>query len=260
MHQPLDPAQARSTYEAFAPFYDRFTHHHDYETWTASLERLARRHGLRGRRLLDVACGTGKSFLPMLARGYEVAACDSSPAMLARAAAKCSGRARLFVADMRHLPSTGPFDLVTCLDEPLNYLLEDSDLLPAFASVRRNLAPGGLYVFDVNTIHAYRSIFGAETRSGAGDLSFVWRGEAEGSLTAGSLASATIDVFSRDGGSRRLSSRHRQRHHPGPLLRRHLRSAGLECVAVYGQVPDGSIDEGADEARHTKAVYVARRA
>ena len=39
-----------------------------------------------GERVLDVACGTGKSFMPFLARGWDVTACDLSPAMLARAA------------------------------------------------------------------------------------------------------------------------------------------------------------------------------
>jgi ubiquinone/menaquinone biosynthesis C-methylase UbiE len=77
-----------------------FTAHHDYEGWTATLECLARAHGLRGRRLLDVVCGTGKSLLPFLARGYEVVACDVSQEMVRIAAQKAGDGARVEVHDM----------------------------------------------------------------------------------------------------------------------------------------------------------------
>ena len=86
-----DPALA--AYEALAPFYDEFTAGYDYDRWLDGLEALALEHGLRGRSLLDVACGTGKSFMPMLARGYEVTACDLSPAMVELAREGARGRA-----------------------------------------------------------------------------------------------------------------------------------------------------------------------
>jgi ubiquinone/menaquinone biosynthesis C-methylase UbiE len=79
---------AKATYEAMASIYDLFTAHYDDELWIGELVSALERNGLRGERLLDVACGTGKSFLPMLDRGWEVTACDISPAMLARARAK----------------------------------------------------------------------------------------------------------------------------------------------------------------------------
>src|SRR5437764_12629051 len=76
-----DPT-ALEAYERLAPVYDLLTAGYDHPTWLDSLEALAIEHGLRGSRLLDLACGTGKSFLPMLARGYSVSACDVSPALV----------------------------------------------------------------------------------------------------------------------------------------------------------------------------------
>src|SRR3954447_13003998 len=146
-----DPTFA--AYELLAPFYDRYTHDYDHAHWLANIEDIARGHGLTGRRLLDVGCGTGKSFMPMLARGYEVTACDVSPEMVDRALARAAGSdARVEVADLRDLPLLGRFDLVTCIDDPLNYLLTDSDLSRAFEGVARNLRPGGMFAFDLNTI------------------------------------------------------------------------------------------------------------
>src|SRR5437879_6316065 len=79
---PLIDDTALAAYEGFAPFYDLFTHSYQHERYLENLEALAIEHGLTGRRLLDVGCGTGKSFVPMLRRGYEVVGCDISPAMV----------------------------------------------------------------------------------------------------------------------------------------------------------------------------------
>ena len=97
-------------YDAIAPAYDLLTAGHAHEVWLARVEALALAHGLTGRRVLDVACGTGKSFAPLLQRGYVVIACDASPAMAARARVRADGRARVEVADMRALPDLGPAD------------------------------------------------------------------------------------------------------------------------------------------------------
>ena len=67
-----DPAVA--AYELLAPFYDLYTHDYGHDDWLANIEAIALEHGLSGRRLLDVGCGTGKSFVPMLALGYDVTA------------------------------------------------------------------------------------------------------------------------------------------------------------------------------------------
>jgi 2-polyprenyl-3-methyl-5-hydroxy-6-metoxy-1,4-benzoquinol methylase len=126
----LRPDPARDAYVPLAPVYDLFTAHHRHDVWLDRLEALARRHGLAGRRVLDVGCGTGKSFLPLLRAGYAVTGCDISGAMLARAAPKAPGAA-LHEADMRALPELGAFDLVTCLDDALNHLLTHDELIAA---------------------------------------------------------------------------------------------------------------------------------
>jgi SAM-dependent methyltransferase len=250
---------ARAAYDAFAPHYDAFTAHHDYETWTTTLERMARTHGLRGRRLLDVACGTGKSFLPFLDRGYDVTACDISPAMAERAAAKARDRARVEVHDMRALPRLGAFDLVCCLDDAVNYVLSAQELEATFTGVARNLAPGGVVVFDANSLAAYRMFFATMTVVADDGRVLVWDGHAPADFAPGALAQATVEAITRreDGTWWRERSGHLPRHHPRETVERALRRAGLSAVAVYGMHLDGSTTDAFDELDNSKAVYVA---
>src|SRR3954454_264344 len=90
-------------YEELAPFYDAFTSGSDYENWTARILALLASYGWNGSSVLDVACGTGNSFLPLRRHGFAVTGCDRSPAMLAEAARKAPD-VPLIEADMRDLP------------------------------------------------------------------------------------------------------------------------------------------------------------
>lgn len=260
--RPTSQGAAAVAYRRLAPYYDRFTVEHDYERWTTSLEPLARRHGLAGKRLLDVACGTGKSFEPFVRRGYAVTACDLSPEMTAQAAVRAGGAAEVHVADMRALACLGSFDLVTCLGDSLNYLTgAPGDLAAAFASAARNLRPGGLYLFDVNTLFTYRSWFLADHCVDAGELYFAWRGARPEPVDAATVAVATVEIFSpAEGGLwARDVSRHVQRHHPEPLLRSLLADGGFDAVWAYGQDRTGTVAGAPDEDRLTKTIFVARR-
>lgn len=80
---------ARAAYDGMASFYDSFTAHHDYELWLGNLLPAIEAHGrMPGKTLLDVGCGTGKSFLPMVDRGWSVTGVDLSPGMVEQAREK----------------------------------------------------------------------------------------------------------------------------------------------------------------------------
>ena len=252
------PSDALLAYERLAPVYDRFTASYDHDRWVGRLDELAREHGARGRRALDVACGTGKSFVPLVRAGYDVWACDLSPAMAERArAAGVLPPERILVADMRALPDLGTFSLVTCLDDAVNYLLDIDDLRAAFASVARALAPDGVYIFDVNTLATYRDGFSRRARFERPLADAIWRGETTGPIVPGALCTASIEIGA---GGVTTVSRHVQRHHPPAVILEALASAGLACRAVLGQSTGAVLHDDADEEVHTKLVYVASRA
>lgn len=124
------------------------------------LEALLARHRVRQGALLELACGTGTVALAMAERGWRVYGVDASAQMLAEARRKAEqmpeirDRVTWFQQDMRHVKLEAPVSLATCLYDSLNYMLTSEDLLSVFEHVFRALEPGGLFLFDMNTVWA----------------------------------------------------------------------------------------------------------
>ena len=254
---------AERAFEAMAPFYDDFTAHHKYEFWTGQLLAVLEREGLQGRRLLDVACGTGKSFLPMLPRGWQAVGCDVSAAMLDQAREKIGDAVRLEIADMRELPCFGEFDLVWTLGDVINYLLSIEELEAALRGMRSNLASSGLLLFDVNELLVYRFYAdGVEVeRDGR---RFVFQGNRKGEVEPGSISEFSCFEERSTGEDQppdqHCVSVHRQRHFTEEEIVAAIDRAGLTCLNIYGHGTDGIPRQPLDGSAHTKAIYVARAA
>jgi SAM-dependent methyltransferase len=252
-----DPVLA--AYEAFAPVYNEFNHLNDYEMWLgqALLPELEK-HGLRQGRVLDVGCGTGRAFGPLLRRGWEVRGCDLSPAMLERARSEGADRVELTVADMRELPIFGEFELVISLNDPVNYLMGDDDLVRAFSGMRANLAAGGLLIFDCNSRSTYDSVYSTEVRTVEHEgRRWVWRGVGQ----IGGDPSMFESRIEGDGLEAPIS--HPERFRAEPEILDAMAAAGLEPLAVLGmEEVDNKVvlSEPPDEDRHYKIIYIGTKA
>ena len=100
---------------------------------------------VRSKRLLDVACGTGRHSVHFDSLGAHVTAVDASEEMLAMARAKSSG-VTWMRGDIAALPvADASFDIV------VNALVMEHvpELRPALAEAERVLAPGGALVLSV---------------------------------------------------------------------------------------------------------------
>jgi SAM-dependent methyltransferase len=246
-----DPALV--AYEAFAAVYNDFNHSNDYEMWLGrSLLPKLREHGLReGGKALDVGCGTGRAFRPLLRRGWEVQGCDLSPAMLGLAGQEGGSSVALHVADMRKLPHIGDFDLVLSLNDSLNYLLGDDDLVLALAGMKANLAEDGLLIFDVNSSSTYSSGYTGTRDVEHGGSRWVWTGKGE----------VAPSVFEAEIAGDQLAEPIRQleRFRSEREVRRAMRDVGLQPAAVYGMSEaSGEVVLSAppDENRDYKLVFI----
>jgi SAM-dependent methyltransferase len=250
MNEP-EAVGARHSYEAFAASFDEFNTRYDFRRWTAKLLETAEEAGLSGKRLLDVGCGTGLSFISLLELGFEVTGVDISAAMLARAEARAEGRARLLEADMRELPTLGEFDLIWSLNDAMNYLMDGEELVAALSGMRRNLAPGGVILFDLNTLNQYRGFWSRQMIvEGEKGQRLVWNGLAA-DISAGGIFESSYEGT----GEGVEAHRHRQRHFPVTQVLAAIGEAKLRTSAVLGE-HGGELGRKVDEDFHTKAIYV----
>ncbi len=109
--------------------------------------------------VLELACGTGQMTVPIAGAGLPIAGLDLSAPMLNRAreraaAAKVSIEHSL--GDMRNFDLGRRFGLIFIARNSLLHLHSTEDFLAAFAAIRRHLAPGGIFAFDVFNTNIHR--------------------------------------------------------------------------------------------------------
>ena len=101
--------------------------------------------------LLELGCGTGRILLPTAATGVQCVGLDASPEMLSVLRAKglpenvelVAGRLESFdLGDAR-------FGLITAPFRVMQHMLDVDTQLRALENIRRHLAPGGEFVFDI---------------------------------------------------------------------------------------------------------------
>jgi SAM-dependent methyltransferase len=149
---PTTGASGAGAYRRYARVYDLVWSAAPYHRFVDLCLAAAAAHGTDVRRVLVAACGTGNAAVELAGRGYRVAGFDLSPAMLARAAAKCrtgGRRVALALGDLRAVPlGDGCADLVLVLNASLNYLLDPAETTAALAHLARVTAPGGTVVVE----------------------------------------------------------------------------------------------------------------
>ncbi|MBQ9358545.1 MAG: class I SAM-dependent methyltransferase [Abditibacteriota bacterium] len=140
-------------YQDLPLIYDRVMSGVPYSYWLEYLQGLFERYSFRPRTLLDVACGTGTMTKAFADAGIEAAGVDISPGMIDCARSKYPGL-EFVCADAAEFDMGRQFDCAVSLFDSLNYVTERDRLQQVFCRVEEHLAPGGYFIFDMNTIYA----------------------------------------------------------------------------------------------------------
>jgi hypothetical protein len=158
---------------------------------------------------------------------------------------------------MRRLPRIGAFDLITCLDDAINHLVDPDDVRSALCGMQANLAADGLLVFDVSLASAYAQA--ADAIVDRGQRVVLWRLARE--PAASGEVDVLVDVFTArpDGLWERDRMRQPHRRYSIAEIRRLAAAAGLRVLAVHGQRLGGELTDSLDEARDRKALLVLTR-
>lgn len=259
-------------YTEFASVYDTFMDDTPYEEWAEyiigllkqygvsdvdasitdeeesvlSEEEQVRKKALAAERgvVVDLGCGTGTLTELLADAGYDMIGIDNSQEMLniALDRKEKSGREILYLLqDMREFELYGTVGAIISVCDSLNYLLEEEEIRETFRLVNNYLYPGGVFIFDFNTVYKYETVIGdatiAENRE---DCSFIWENyyDPEGQLNEYDLTvfqripdSGIEDAGGFDGGIfRRFTETHYQRGYTLEQMRSLVEKAGMQFV------------------------------
>lgn len=235
-------------YGDFAAVYDRLMYDVDYSKWADYLENIFSAQGLKPSLVLDLGCGTGSLCIELAGRGYEMIGVDSSAEMLDCARTKAEGAGRdvlLLNQDMREFELYGTVDVVLCMMDSINYLLEKRDVLKVFKLVRNYLNPGGIFIFDLNSAYKLETILGNNVFYDVGDeTTYIWQNTYD---KRSRKAEFDLTFFVRDGEQyRRYDEIHYERAYAADEIKGLLEKAGMHLLNQYDElsfVPPGGKSE-----------------
>lgn len=247
-----------SSYDFLAGCYDELTYDVHYSAWADYMEKHFQRRGLPGNTILDLACGTGSLTRELADRGYEMIGVDLSPEMLAEAAEKnrdVEGIQPIFLCQpMEKLDLYGTIDACVCCLDSVNYVTDPKKLRKAFERVHLFLMPGGLFLFDINTVEKLEGLDGQVFLDETEDTYCVWRAEYS---KRSKICSYFMDIFRLDeetGQWERGEELHEERAYTVEELTQFLEQAGFRDIKVYGNLKMRSPIPGED-----RVFFVARK-
>jgi SAM-dependent methyltransferase len=115
------------------------------------LDRLASVDGP----ILEPACGTGRTLVPLLDAGHDVSGFDASPDMLARCRARCAERGHTPDLSQQRFEDFRYAEPFAAIILPVGTFTLIDDFAVAMSALRRvrdHLLPGGLLMLDVYSL------------------------------------------------------------------------------------------------------------
>ena len=224
-------------YTSFVAVYDTFMDNIPYEEWEKYLKSLLYEYGVREGLVLELGCGTGNMTEILAQSGYDMIGVDNAEEMLEIAIEKRmkSGLDILYLQqDMREFELYGTVKAIVSVCDSVNYILEEEELEEVFRLVNNYLDPGGVFIFDFNTVYKYREILGDQTiAENREECSFIWDNyyyEEE------RINEYELSLFIREGDSelyRKYQETHFQKAYDLETMKRLITQSGLEYITAY---------------------------
>ena len=243
-------------YGSFAQVYDLFMDNVPYEDWKNYILRELKKEKIDDGLILDLGCGTGRMTRLLSYAGYDMIGVDMSEDMLmiARdASAQREEHILYLLQDMREFELYGTVRAVISVCDSMNYIMEEDELLTVFSLVNNYLDPGGLFLFDLNTVYKYEELLAENTICENRDEgSFIWENYYDSRERVNEY-DLTLFIREEDDLYRKYEEVHYQRAYPIETVKKLLSQAGMEFVGVYDVETGGAV-----RADSEKVYFVAR--
>ena len=137
----------KSVFNTYSRYYDLLYRDKDYAAEVDYIDRLLKRHGVKGSELLEFGSGTGKHGRLLAQRGYKVMGIERSADMVTQAEQVDGFQCQ--VSDISTVQLGRTYDAVLSLFHVISYQVSNEDVLAVFARAAEHLKSGGLFIFDV---------------------------------------------------------------------------------------------------------------
>lgn len=233
-------------YTDFARVYDELMDETPYMEWCRWIVSRLWENGIRDGLVLDLGCGTGNLTELLYTAGYDMIGVDASADMLEQAVRKkeeANIDVLYLMQEMEAFELYGTVRAVVCCCDCINYLTEPEALLRCFKLVNNYLDPGGLFLFDFNTVHKYRDEIGdaviAENRE---DCSFIWENTYDEDSRMNEY-DLTLFMREADGRYGKHTETHMQRGYELAEIKELLERAGLRFEGAFDDYTEKEPDE-----------------
>jgi len=225
-------------YLNFAEFYDTLTENVEYPKRAARIDFLIRKYlhtDTDGTLLLDLACGSGSLSEELAKLNYDVIGVDNSPAMLNQAMMKklkSNLPIQYLCQDMKELDMFGTIDITVCMLDSLNHLENLEEIRQVFRKVSLFAQPGGLFIFDMNTLYKHHEILNNKIFLYDTEQVFcTWENRLKGDTVEMQL---TFFAYDEESGSYYRSDEViTETAYPADLIAQALKESGLNLLAEF---------------------------
>ncbi|MGB5962197.1 MAG: class I SAM-dependent methyltransferase [Coleofasciculaceae cyanobacterium] len=139
----------------YARYYDLLYRDKDYAGEAKFIVNLLQTHAPTSQFILELGCGTGTLASLLVKERYNVCGVDLSASMLQQASdqlfqlpQELKERLNFLQGDLRTICLGQQFDAIISVFHVFSYQISNEDLAAAFATVKRHLKPGGVFIFD----------------------------------------------------------------------------------------------------------------
>lgn len=144
-------------YTGFAYVYDEYMDNIPYEEWEKYLYGLLKENNIgTDCTIADLGCGTGTVTRMLDKEGYDILGIDLSEDMLSIASEKTYEAEQQIIyscQDMRDFTLPYTVDAFVSIGDSMNYITNNDDLCDVFKCVKNGLEDGGVFIFDLKTVH-----------------------------------------------------------------------------------------------------------
>lgn len=243
------------SYTGLAQIYDK-TIDINYEKWMKFVAQYfnSKEITLRGKKLLELGCGTGNMTLKLKELGLEITALDLSNEMLGAAMEKAlKKRCKILFVNQNiiNFNINKKFDFVFSFCDGYNYITTLEDLINSFNRVYVHLNSGGYFLFDISTANKLKNKIGNNTfTQNHEELCYIWDNYLEEDILE-----MYITFFVKEGGLyRQFKEHHIQRAWDSDYLIKALGKAGFVDVEIYDDYTMNNISDNS-----TRSVFICKK-